>query len=146
VKLTATYAVPASRERVFSALTDPAILQRAIPGCESFEKKDDGTYAAKLRVGIGSVSGVFAGTARMDDVRAPEFYTLAVDGRGATGWAKGRADMTLAEAGATTSVSCNADVTVGGVIAAVGSRLIEATAKRLMGQFFERLSRELQAT
>ena len=45
--------------------------------------------------------------------------------------------------GAATTVSCDSDVTVGGMIAAVGSRLIEGTARRMMDRFFERLAEQL---
>ena len=147
MKLTATYTLPASRPRVFAALTDPAVLQRAIEGCESFSQTSESTYEARLRVGVGSIKGVFTGQARMEHVRPPESYTLAIDGRGGPGWVKGSAEMRLAEIenveGAQTSVVCDADVVVGGVVAAVGSRLIAAAAKRMMDQFFARLDTEL---
>jgi uncharacterized protein len=143
MKLTATYKIAATRTRVFAALTDPVVLQRAIEGCESFTKTNESTYDARLRAGVGSIKGVFTGQARMEHVRPPESYTLAIDGRGVPGWVKGSAEMHLLEDGEGTSVVCNADVTVGGVVAAVGSRLIEAAAKRMMDQFFGRLQTEL---
>ena len=143
MKLTATYMIAASRPRVFAALTDPAVLQRAIEGCESFIQTSESTYEARLRVGVGSIKGLFTGQARMEHARPPESYTLALDGRGAPGWVKGSAEMRLLDEGAQTSVVCDADVVVGGVVAAVGSRLIAAAAKRMMDQFFGRLGTEL---
>jgi carbon monoxide dehydrogenase subunit G len=143
MKLTATYAIAAPRPRVFAALTDPEVLQRAIEGCESFTQTSESTYEARLRVGVGSIKGVFTGQARMEHVQPPESYTLAIDGRGGPGWAKGSAEMRLLDEGAQTSVVCDADVVVGGVVAAVGSRLIAAVAKRMMDQFFARLGTEL---
>ena len=143
MKLTATYTIGASRPRVFAALTDPAVLQRAIEGCESFTQTSESTYAARLRVGVGSIKGVCTGQARMEQVRPPESYTLAIDGRGGPGWVKGSAEMRLLDEGGQTSVVCDADVVVGGVVAAVGSRLIAAAAKRMMDQFFARLGNEL---
>jgi carbon monoxide dehydrogenase subunit G len=128
---------------VFAAMTDPAVLQRCIDGCESFEKKDENTYEARLRVGVGSVKGVFTGLARMQDVHAPESYTLNVEGRGAPGFVKGSAAMRLEDDGGATAVTCDADVAVGGLIVAVGSRLIDAVAKRMMDRFFENLTREV---
>jgi carbon monoxide dehydrogenase subunit G len=143
MKLTATYTIAAARPRVFAALTDPAVLQRAIDGCESFTQTGESTYEARLRVGVGSIKGVFTGQARMEHARPPESYTLAIDGRGGPGWVKGSAEMRLLDEGAQTSVICDADVVVGGVVAAVGSRLIAAAAKRMMDQFFARLGTEL---
>ena len=144
MKLAATYQIPASRESVFKAMTDPVILQQCIEGCESLTLKDDGSYEAKLRVGVGAVKGVYTGTARLSDLRPPESFTLAVGGRGTPGFVEGTARMRLAADGTSTTVSCDADVTVGGLIAAVGSRLIEATAKRMMDRFFERLREQVR--
>jgi uncharacterized protein len=143
MKLTATYTIAASRPRVFAALTDPAVLQRAIEGCESFTQTSESTYEARLRVGVGSIKGVFTGQARMEHARPPESYTLAIDGRGGPGWVKGSAEMRLLDEGEQTSVVCDADVVVGGVVAAVGSRLIAAAARRMMDQFFAQLGTEL---
>jgi carbon monoxide dehydrogenase subunit G len=144
MKLAATYNIPASRDSVFKAMTDPAILQRCIEGCESLTLKEDGSYEAKLRVGVGAVKGVYTGNARLSDLRPPEAFTLTVGGRGTPGFVEGTARMRLATDGVATTVSCDADVTVGGLIAAVGSRLIEVTAKRMMDKFFERLAEQLR--
>lgn len=141
--LTATYRIPADRPRVFAALNDPAVLQRLIDGCESFTARPDGVYEARLKVGLGSIRGAYAGEARLEDVRPPESYTLRVNGRGAGGFVNGVARMTLAADEGATNVTCDADVQVGGAIVAVGSRLIEVAARRMMDRFFEKLAAEL---
>jgi uncharacterized protein len=147
LKLSANYQIPAPRERVFAALTDPAVLQRLIDGCESFVQREDGVYEARLKVGIGSIKGTYTGHVRMQDVNPLESYTLLVDGRGTPGFVKGSARIRLKEhGGGGTELTSDADVQVGGVIAAVGSRLIEAAARQMMDRFFANLARELAAT
>ena len=141
--LSATYRIPAPREQVFAALTDPAVLQRLIEGCESLVKRPDGTYEARLKVGLGSIKGTYTGEARMEDINPPESYTLHVNGRGAPGFVKGAAKMLLKAEGDATEVVCDADVQVGGAIVAVGSRLIEVAARRMMDKFFAKLAAEL---
>ena len=37
MKFSTTYLVPAPREKVFALITDPAVLQRCIAGCEKME-------------------------------------------------------------------------------------------------------------
>ena len=140
MKLAATYKIAATRERVYAALTDPAVLQQCIEGCESLTLKEDGSYEAKIRVGVGAVKGVYTGSARLTDLHPPESYTLRVSGRGTPGFVDGTAHMRLSADGQSTLVTCDADVTVGGLVAAVGSRLIEATSKRMMDRFFEKLT------
>jgi hypothetical protein len=143
VKFSATYRVPAPPDRVFAALQDPAVLCRCLEGCQQLTRQDDGTYEARLTVGLGSIKGSYAGKARMIDLQPPQAFTLSIDGKGAAGWVRGSARMQLSPDGAGTLVACDADGQVGGVIAAVGSRLIDAAARRLSDRFFEALAREL---
>jgi carbon monoxide dehydrogenase subunit G len=143
MKLSATYRIPAARERVFSALNDPTILQRLIEGCESFILRPDGVYEARLKVGLGSIKGTYTGEARIEDVSPPESYTLSISGRGAPGFVKGTAKMRLQAESSDTAVTCDADVQIGGAIVAVGSRLIEVAARRMMDKFFDKLAAEL---
>jgi len=146
VKLTIRAVVPAPRERVFAALVDPAILQRCIPGCESLVETAPDTYQAALRVGVAGLKGSYTGTATIRDRQPPERLTIAVDGKGAPGFVRGTAAISLTAEESATRVACDADVAVGGLIAAVGSRLVDAAAKKLADDFFKQLSATLQAT
>src|SRR6266404_1559839 len=85
MKIEGTQKLHALREKVYTALTDPKILQRCIPGCESLEKTADDTYAAVLKAGIGSIKGRFKGEVRLEDMRPPNHYRIVVEGKGA--WA-----------------------------------------------------------
>ena len=55
------YRIPAPRQKVWEALNDPAILQQAIPGCESLEKTSDTELKAQVRMRVGPVSAKFGG-------------------------------------------------------------------------------------
>ena len=117
-------------------------MKRCIPGCEKLEKTGDNTYAAVLRTGVGSIKGVFTGTARLEDLREPEHLRLVVDGKGAPGFLKGSGDLGLASTETGTKVTYTADVQVGGTIASVGQRMIQGTAKMMATQFFTSLGAE----
>jgi carbon monoxide dehydrogenase subunit G len=145
MKLTSAHRLPAPPARVFAALTDPAILCRCIEGCESLVASGEHSYDARLRIGLGSIKGTYTGTARLTELDPPKGFVLIVDGKGTAGWARGSARMQLAEDGDQTNLTSDADVQVGGAIAAVGSRLIDAAARRLSDRFFESLARELAA-
>lgn len=144
MKLTGTYHLPAPRERVFAALIDAEVLQRCIEGAERLVRTADDDYAVHLRVGIGAIKGSYVGSARLTDKRPPESFRLRVEGRGAPGFVRGSAEIRLDRRDAGTEATCNAEGEVGGLLAAVGSRLVEAAARRLMDRFFERLRCEVQ--
>ena len=140
MKLTATYKIAAPRVKVFTALTDPTVLQSCIDGCEKMVKTGEGSYDAHLKIGVAGLKGDYVGKVQLKDVKSPESFTLIMEGKGGPGFVKGTAYLRLAAKGNQTELQCNADTQVGGLIAAVGSRLIEATAKRMMDEFFKKLT------
>lgn len=143
MKIAAQYVLGAPPDRVYAALTDPAVLQRAIPGCESLTPAAENTYEAKIKTGAAGLKGTYSGRAELRDLRPPEGFTLVVDGRGAPGFVRATARIALSAVGTGTQVACDADVQVGGLIAAVGSRLVDAAARQQMDEFFRRLGAEL---
>jgi carbon monoxide dehydrogenase subunit G len=143
MKINVSQVIPADRARVFAAFTDPAILQRAIPGCESLTETGPDAYEATLKVGIAALKGTYTGKAAVRDKHPPESLTLTFDGKGAPGFVRGSAAITLVDAEGSTRVDAVADVQVGGLIAAIGSRLIEATARKLADDFFRQVSQQL---
>ncbi|TMQ00946.1 MAG: carbon monoxide dehydrogenase subunit G [Verrucomicrobia bacterium] len=130
--------------QVFEALNDPAILQETIPGCEKLEKTAADEYSAQLKIGIAAVKGSYAGKVRLSDQQPPNRFTLHLEGKGAQGFVKGTARVELKEKDQGTELRYTADVQVGGLIAAVGSRMIEAAAKKMADDFFQRFSTALQ--
>ena len=140
MKLSGTYDLPAPRERVFQAITDPAVLQKVIEGCEKMVKTGNDSYDAHLKVGLAGIKGTYIGKIQLKDLHAPESYTLLIEGKGGPGFIKGVAKIQLQENGAQTRIVCEADASVGGLIAAIGSRLIEAAAKKMMADFFQKFA------
>lgn len=129
--------LPVGRERAWQALNDPAILQRAIPGCDSIEKDGDDGYVVAMSSSLGPVKAKFRGRLRLENVVAPESYTLRFEGEGAAaGYAKGAAEVKLSGDGDETLLDYSADAQVGGRLAQVGSRLIDPAAHKLVDEFF----------
>ncbi len=129
--------IPAPRDRVYAALNDAALLQRAIPGCEELVWQSDSELAAKVVLKIGPVKARFGGKVTLDTTDAPGGFSLAGEGAGGVaGFARGGARVTLEDRGAETLLRYEARAEVGGKIAQLGSRLIAGTAKKLADQFF----------
>ena len=142
VKLEGTHDIDAPRERVYQSLVNPEVLKRCIPGCERLEKTGENTFAATIRAGVGSVKGVFTGTASLEDLREPEHLRIVVGGKGQPGFLKGSGDLDLEPSEHGTKVNYSADVQVGGTIAGVGQRMIQGAATMMATQFFTSLGVE----
>jgi carbon monoxide dehydrogenase subunit G len=145
MKLSTTFAIALPPDRVFAALVDPAVLQRCIPGCEELKPIGPDTFEARLRVGVAGIKGTYTGRAQLRDVRPPESFTLTFDGKGAGGFVRGTANIRLTAETPGTRVASDVDVQVGGLIAAVGSRLIDSAARKLADDFFQHLAAEIGA-
>jgi carbon monoxide dehydrogenase subunit G len=135
------YRIPAPRERVWLALNDPEILKQAIPGCEELTKTSDTELEAKVTAKVGPVKAKFGGNVRLENINAPESYSIVGEGKGgAAGFAKGGADVHLREDGSDTILTYSAKAEVGGKLAQIGSRLIQGTAQKMADDFFGKFS------
>jgi carbon monoxide dehydrogenase subunit G len=132
--------IPAPRDKVWTALNDPSILQAAIPGCESLEKTSPTEMTATATVRIGPMVAKFAGKVQLSDLDPPNGYRISGEGQGVTGFAKGGAAVTLLAEGSDTLLKYTVNAQVGGKIAQLGARLIDATARQMADLFFDRFA------
>jgi carbon monoxide dehydrogenase subunit G len=139
--MTGEFRIPAPRAKVWAALNDPEILKQSIPGCEEIVKLSDTEMTAKVMAKVGPVKARFAGKVTLSELNPPTSYKITGDGSGGgVGFAKGGATVTLADDGAGTKLSYVVDAHVGGKLAQIGSRLIDATARKMADDFFARFA------
>jgi len=138
MKLAGDYLFDATVPEVWSALFDPVILAAVMPGCEKLDLVD-GHYVGEIKVKVGPIQGNFTGKVDLKDKIEPESYTMIVDGRGAPGFVKATAAVKLSAEGDRTRVAYDTDAQVGGKIASVGQRLLEASARAIVAQSLEGL-------
>jgi uncharacterized protein len=131
--------IEASREAVYAALNDVDVLRQCIPGCDSIEKTSDTEMNAKVTLRVGPVKASFAGKVTLSDLDPPNGYTISGEGSGGmAGFAKGGAKVVLEADGDATILHYTVNADIGGKLAQLGSRLIDGTAKKLAGDFFEK--------
>ncbi len=134
-----TYAAPT--ERVWQVLRDRDALAQAIPGCESLEETGPGSYHAMLKLGIAAVKGSYTAEVTVSDERAPGHYRLKISGQGGPGFVNMEGDVDLSPQGEQTAVAYKFDVQVGGMIAAVGQRMLGGVGRMLAGDFFKAMQK-----
>jgi len=147
MEMTGERRIPAPRQRVWEALNDPEVLRVSIPGCETIEKVADDQMQARVAVKIGPMAAKFTGRVSLANLDPPRAYTITGEGNGgAMGFAKGGADVALEETDtAETMLRYAVKAQVGGKMAQLGARLIDATAKQMADQFFDRFAALLGA-
>jgi carbon monoxide dehydrogenase subunit G len=151
MKLAGNYRIAAPREAVWRALLDPEVMQRILPGCEKLQPAGEHRYTAQVRAGVGSIRGSFSGEVSLSELDPPNAYTLRSHMKAGVGFVEGVGRLQLADAeqaGETplppaTVIDYSGEVKVGGMLASIAGRLIEAAARKNMDEMFARLGHEL---
>ena len=136
------YLIAGSRERVWDALNDPSVLERCIDGCRSMTPVGDDRFEAVVAARVGPVRATFNAAIALCDVVRPESYRLEVQVKGGVaGFAKGTAEVELAEVAAgETLLKYRIAGGIGGKLAQIGSRLVDSAARKMAASFFERFA------
>lgn len=134
-----------SQATAWAALNDDAVLQASIPGCESLRRSAPEQLEAVVAAALGPVRARFTGKLSLADIEAPHGYRLSFEGQaGPAGFSKGTASVRLTPQGPDqTLLSYEAQVQIGGKLAQIGSRVIEAAAQKIIGEFFGRFEAQL---
>ena len=146
MKLSGSYQINLSKEKVWEALNDPEILKKAIPGCEEFTKNSETEFTAKATNKIGPFNASFTGDVELKDLNPPNSYKITGSGNSPVGFASGEAFVTLEAHEQGTKFIYEVEANVGGKIAQVGSRLIDMTAKKMADIFFGKFSELISST
>jgi uncharacterized protein len=138
--------VPAPQPAVWNALNDPQMLKACVPGCESIELIGDNTYQVAMVARVGPVSVKFKGKLTLSDIKPPDSYSIAFEGQGGpAGFAKGGAQVRLAPDSGKTRLAYDVKASVGGKLAQIGSRLVDAAAKKVADDFFRNFNAKVGA-
>lgn len=139
--------IPAPILATWHALNDPEILKTCIAGCESLEWTQPETLTAVLAARIGPVSARFKGTLKLSNMLPPQSYALSFEGQGGiAGFGRGTAEVSLLEQGDHTLLRYFARAQVGGRLAQMGSRLVDAAASKITEDFFSAFQDRLRRT
>ncbi|MGB8343997.1 MAG: carbon monoxide dehydrogenase subunit G [Ktedonobacteraceae bacterium] len=144
MEFSGSQAIAASNAKVWAFLLDVNNVASCAPGFQSLEELGPEHWKAVVAVGVGPVKAKFTLDVTRPEMQEPE--RMIVKGRGK---APGNAvdlfgEMLLvAEEGEQTRMDWKATVVVSGTIASVGARLLQGTADKLTGQFFECLKAKI---
>jgi hypothetical protein len=143
MKLSGTHTFSAPPDKVWTAINDPEILAKALPGCERLEPDGPDRFKAVVSFGLAAITGKYAGSVELAEKVPPHSMVLKMEGKGIPGFVKGSGRLELRAKGKQTELSYEGEAQVGGMIAAVGQRMIEAAARKIVSQFFEKFAAQV---
>lgn len=139
MKLTDTREIKADPKVVWDAILNPDVLKECIPGCESLTGSVAEGYEAVVKQKVGPVSATFTGLVQLSDIVEGKSLKISGEGKGGVaGFAKGGATVSFEPMEGGTRLTYEAEASVGGKIAQLGSRIIDSFAKKLADEFFTR--------
>lgn len=147
MQMSDTRQIKATPSEVYTALLDPGMLQKCVPGAQEVTGSVAEGYEATVVQKVGPVKATFKGQVTLSDL--VENTSLKIDGAGkggAAGFAKGGAVVTLAGKDGGTELTYDVEAKVGGKLAQLGSRIIDGFAKKMADQFFDNLQASLEGT
>ncbi len=143
MKFSGSYLLPGTPEQVWALLNDPERLAKCLPGCERLEPDGPDRYRAAIKFALAAVSGRYDGLVELTEKKQPRSLHIRLEGKGVPGFVKGEGQLELTEKHGQTELRYVGEAQVGGMIAAVGQRMIEGAARRIVQQFFESAQAQL---
>ncbi len=137
----------ASPDSIFDILLDTRRLMSVIPGCEKLSRNDlDDViqYECEVVLRIGVIKARFDASIELSEIDKPSGLRLSGKGRSSLGLAQGSGLVTLSRQQSQTILAYNYEANVTGKLAAIGSRLLEASARVVLNQLFRALAREAE--
>lgn len=146
MKVAGSYVLPGTPEQVWALLNDPARLAKCLPGCQRLEPDGPDRYKAAVNFALAAISGKYAGSLEITEKKPPRSLRLRLDGKGVPGFMKGEGQLELVDQHGQTELRYAGEAQVGGMIAAVGQRMIDVAARKMIQQFFESAAAQLHAS
>jgi carbon monoxide dehydrogenase subunit G len=140
--------IPLERERLWDFLMDVPKVAHCVPGVESVQAGDPGTYTGRLRLQVGPIRLLLQGTMTVEEQdRTGWRARMRADAsdRRVGGGVRARLSLALAPAEAGTRLQIDTDLTVLGKIGEFGQPIIKKKADALLEEFARNLRAALGA-
>jgi uncharacterized protein len=132
--------------KVWEYLSDPTKIVECVPGATLTEKIDDKNYKGQVTSSFGPVKASYNGEIQITEMDAAT-HKMALVGKGLDSKGKGSADMlmngSLVEKDGGTAIKFTMEISISGMLAQFGSRLIKDVSENLLNQFVENFKAKL---
>ena len=148
VELSKTFSIRAPINDVWDFMTDIKKVSTCIPGAQYNESLGDNEHSVMLIVKVGPIKSSYRSKVAIKSLDESK-YTMEIEGHGTDTKGKGGANMEMTgklidNGDGTTGVTGDSMVTIQGMLAQFGSRMIEDVSNQLFVQFTENLRTKLE--
>ena len=148
VELSKTFSIRAPINDVWDFMTDIKRVSTCIPGAQYNESLGDNEHSVMLIVKVGPIKSSYRSEVAIKSLDKSK-YTMEIEGHGTDIKGKGGANMEMTgklidNGDETTGVTGDSMVTIQGMLAQFGSRMIEDVSNQLFVQFTENLRTKLE--
>jgi hypothetical protein len=148
VEISKTFSIRASINDVWDFMTDIKSVSTCIPGAQYNESLEDNEHSVMLTVKVGPIKSSYRSKVAIKSLDKSN-YTMEIEGSGIDTKGKGGANMEMTgklidNGDGTTGVTGDSIVTIQGMLAQFGSRMIEDVSNQLFVQFTENLRTRLE--
>ncbi|MEL6465585.1 MAG: carbon monoxide dehydrogenase subunit G [Pseudomonadota bacterium] len=145
MQMSDTRQIAAPPSEVYAALLNPDVLKACVPGATEVTGTPEDGFEATVTQKVGPVKATFKGQVTLSEMVENQSLTISGEGKGgAAGFAKGGAEVRMAEVKSGTELTYDVEAKVGGKLAQLGSRIIDGFAKKMADQFFSNLQETLE--
>ncbi|MER3444680.1 MAG: carbon monoxide dehydrogenase [Meiothermus sp.] len=128
--------IPVPYDQVWAFITDPHKIATCLPDVQSYEVHDDTHLEVTVRVGVGPVRGNFKFKIELQPDAANRRIGVKISGGGLGSVVDLLASADLAEEGGQTRLDWKGEAVMRGPVAAVGGRVLDVQAQKLISQTF----------
>ena len=148
MRIEGNFDVAASRDAVYRHITDPGLMARCVPGCESIEQVSPTGYRAKVTISVGGIKASFNLVVEVTREQPPGLVLSQTRGEEGSRASVLSADneLTLVELDPlTTRVSYASEVSVTGRLGKFALGVMKKKVGAMGMEFADRLREHIQA-
>jgi carbon monoxide dehydrogenase subunit G len=139
-----SFEVSAPREKVYAFVTDPKKITTIFPEVSNVKIVDDENFSAKVKVGMSFIKGTLDVKMNILDKKPGSFAKLKARGTGLSSSVDLESTFTMEDSKTGgTVISWVAEAKISGMMASVGSRLMDSAATKYVNQIVTALKKKL---
>jgi len=144
MKIDGSIEVAAEQQGWWDLLQDPEFLKEIMPGCKEMRKISEDEFEGSIGAKVGAIASQYTARFTVHDMNPPHSYSLKMEGKGKGGFVSGDTKVELLPVENGTELRYEGEVSMGGTIARIGQRLVDAAAKMLLKQGFNALKKKVE--